>query len=261
MKRRKFIAASCIAGLSSLQRSTTAKANPYGSRDYYELRTYTLETAKQKAGFDRFMKEACIPAMNRINIKPVGVFYPIKEDEISPAYVLLRHTSLDAVSTMVEQLGMDDEFMERGAAFLDAPAAKPAYKRVESSVMEAFSGMPSIETPIKSPGRILQLRIYESPSVKTGLKKIEMFNNGEIDIFRRTGLHPVFFGKTIAGAHMPNLTYMLVFNNMDERKKNWKQFVGHPDWKAISSIPDYADKKILCNIQNIFLRPAPYSQV
>jgi len=53
----------------------------------------------------------------------------------------------------------------------------------------------------------------------------------------------------------------LLFNDMDERKKNWKQFVNHPEWKALASMPEYADKKILSNIQNIFLRPAPYSQI
>jgi hypothetical protein len=42
-----------------------------------------------------------------------------------------------------------------------------------------------METPVSSPGRVCQLRIYESPSAKTGLKKIEMFNDaGAIKIFR-----------------------------------------------------------------------------
>ena len=29
----------------------------------------------------------------------------------------------------------------------------------------AFAGMPHLETPVESPGRVFQLRIYESPSV------------------------------------------------------------------------------------------------
>ena len=57
--------------------------------------------------------------------------------------------------------------------------------------------------------RILELRIYESHSTKAGQKKIEMFNEGgEIAIFRKTGLRPVFFGETLIGPLMPNLTYM-----------------------------------------------------
>jgi NIPSNAP protein len=88
-----------------------------------------------------------------------------------------------------------------------------------------------------------------------------MFNTAEIDIFRKTGLNPVFFGETLTGDKMPNLTYMLVFNNMDERQANWKRFGGSPEWKALRAIPEYADKKILCGITNLYLKPADYSQI
>ena len=86
--------------------------------------------------------------------------------------------------------------------FSNPPADKPAYQRIESSLLLAFKGMPALDIPVQSPGCAFQLRIYESPSVKTGQKKIEMFNDaGEIDIFRRVGLHPVFFGEALIGRH------------------------------------------------------------
>jgi hypothetical protein len=122
--------------------------------------------------------------------------------------------------------------------------------------------MPSLETPVTSPGRVLQLRIYESPSVKTGQKKIEMFNDGgEIAIFRRTGLHPVFFGESLVGAKMPNLTYMLAFESAEELKANWEKFIGDPEWKRLSKMPEYSDKVILSGITNLVLKPADYSQI
>jgi hypothetical protein len=127
--------------------------------------------------------------------------------------------------------------------------------------MMAFGGMPRVERPVDSPGRVFQLRMYESPSVKTGLKKIEMFNTAEIAIFRKTGLNPVFFGQTLIGERMPNLTYMLAFNSMEESKANWSKFQADPDWKALRSKPEYDDKKILCGITNLYLKPASYSQI
>ena len=46
---------------------------------------------------------------------------------------------------------------------------------------------------------------YYSKSAK---KKIEMFNEvGEIAIFKKTGLQPVFFGETIIGPKLPNHFY------------------------------------------------------
>ena len=127
--------------------------------------------------------------------------------------------------------------------------------------MVAFDGIKRMESPSEKDTRVFQLRIYESPSVKTGQKKIEMFNVAEIDIFRRTGLNPVFFGESITGTKLPNLTYMLGFDNEEAQKTAWKKFVKHPDWTALKSKPEYADKKILCGITNILLKPAPYSQI
>ena len=241
------------------ERAAAAARRRASGREYYELRRYEIESEAQKAGFDAFLSDVAIPALNRRGVNPVGVFYPW--EGLSPIYVLIGHRSLHSVATLTQELGEDAEFMEMGAAFLDAPSDNPAYKRVTSSLMVAFEGMPQLETPITSPGRVLQLRTYESPSVKTGQKKIEMFNTGEIDIFRKTGLNPVFFGETLVGEKMPNLTYMLVFNDMDERKANWKRFVSSPEWKELSSIPEYADKKILCGITNLLLKPADYSQI
>jgi hypothetical protein len=48
---------------------------------------------------------------------------------------------------------------------------------------------------------------------------------------------------------------------MDERQANWKRFGGSPEWQALRAIPEYADKKILCGITNLYLKPAEYSQI
>ena len=98
--------------------------------------------------------------------------------------------------------------------------------------------------------------------MKTGQKKIEMFNDaGEIDIFRRVGLHPVFFGEALIGSKMPNLTYMLVFESEQQLKENWKKFGDDPDWQRLRKMEEYSDKTILSDITNLLLKPADYSQV
>jgi len=245
--------------MSSTSISVHAAESAAG-RDFYELRFVTVDTDDQKKQVDSFLKEAAIPAFNRIGIKPVGVFYP--EKGISPIYVLLRHPSLESVVTFRSQLAADAEFVSKGADFLDAPASAPAFKRMESWLLLAFQGMPQLETPVTSPGRVFQLRTYESPSDKTGLKKIEMFNDaGEIKIFREVGLNPVFFGQTLVGAKMPNLTYMLAFKDKEAQKAAWGRFGSHPDWKRLSGMAEYSDKAILCGITNLSLIPADYSQV
>ncbi len=259
MKRREFLAASTALGLTPLAMAHGAE-QASGERSYLELRMYKVESEEQRKEFELFAREAAVPALNRAGIKPVGIFYP--ESELSPIYVLLPHKSLESAATLNQRLGEDAEFRSHGANFLNAPADSPAYVRMESTLMIAFKGMPQVDVPITSPDRIFQLRIYESPSVVTGQKKIEMFNDaGEIEIFRRVGLHPVFFGETLIGPKMPNLTYMLAFENQEQRKANWGKFGQDPDWQRLRKMDEYSDKAILSHITNLYLKPAACSQI
>jgi NIPSNAP len=266
MANRRDILAAAAGGVGLASLAGLAAAAPQtqdgsdGRRDLYELRRYVIDHEPQKQGFDTFLRDAAIPALNRIGITPVGVFHP--EKELSPIYVLLRHRSVGSLLTSTQKLLADGEYLRKGEDFLNAPADKPAFQRMESTLLLAFKNMPTLETPVRTPGRIVQLRIYESPSVKTGQKKIEMFNDGgEIAIFRRAGLHPVFFGESLVGARMPNLTYMLAFQSADELKANWAKFGSDPEWKKLSKMPEYSDKAILCGITNLILKPAEYSQI
>lgn len=121
--------------------------------------------------------------------------------------------------------------------------------------------MPGIELPSKDK-RIFELRRYEHASEAAGIKKREMFNDvGEIDIFKRLGFKPVFFGETIIGEARPNLIYMVTFDDMAAHDQHWKSFGADPEWKKISAIPEYADSKLVSKITATFLQPAEYSQI
>jgi len=259
MNRRQFIAISGTATAAAITTETSAAESNSG-REYYELRQVIIEKEEQKKQVDNFLKEAAIPALNRLGIKPVGVFYP--EKALSPIYVLIPHVSLESMATFQAQMGQDQDFLSQGADFINAPASSPAFKRIESSLMVAFKGMPHLQAPELTPGRIFQLRTYESPSVKTNMKKIEMFNDaGEIEIFKKVGLTPVFFGQTLVGSKLPNLTYMLTFKNAEAQQAAWKGFGANPDWQRLSKMPEYSDKAILSGITNLPLVPADYSQI
>src|SRR5207245_4478188 len=121
-----------------------------------------------------------------------------------------------------------------------------------------------VEVPartVEKKSRVFELRTYESHSKKANRKKIEMFNTAEIAIFRRTGLTPVFFGETLIGTKLPNLTYLLVFESMADHDKNWGAFASDPEWKKLSSTPGCTDPEIVTNISNVFLRPAASSYI
>src|SRR5207248_3430826 len=111
-------------------------------------------------------------------------------------HVLMPHRSIDSFGAALDRVRSDPEYQKAGADFINVPASDPSYVRVESSLLVAFEGIPKLEVPAaakENKPRVFELRTYESHSKKANKKKIEMFNKGEIAIFRRTGLQPVFF--------------------------------------------------------------------
>jgi hypothetical protein len=269
MKRRGFLvsslAASALAGATPSVDATTAGAMPgVDGREYYELRKYQLRRGPQQQTINDYFRDANIPALNRLGIKPVGVFNTTLGPSSPTLYVLEPHSSPESAVTIHDRVAADPEYLKAGAAFINAPPTEPAYVRVESFLLAAFAGMPRLELPpgtAENKPRIFELRTYESHSKKANRTKIGMFNSAEIAIFRRTGLRPVFFGETMVGAGMPSLTYMLTFADMEERTRNWAAFVADPEWKKLSSTPGYTDPEIVSNITNVILSPAPYSQI
>ena len=258
MKRREFLAAASIAPIAGVS-SLAAADSGEGKQEYLEFRQYRLHVGSKKNLVGNFLRKVGIPAMNRIGIETVGVFNAIYGPNSPTLYVLMVHKSLETVVNSASMLMADDEYRKAGADFIDTPLSDPGYVRMESSLMLAFKGLPQLRVPEKKP-RIFELRTYESHSIKAAKKKIEMFNEGgEIKVFLKTGLQPVFFGETLIGPKMPNLTYMLIFEDMADRDAKWKVFGADPDWKKLSSNPEYKDT--VSNITDIILRPTDYSQI
>ena len=267
MKRRQFVKASLVTSsvASVIQPLTPAVAasrtqqNP--GPEFYELRVYSLKNGRQLKAVQTYFQEAAIPAYNRLGSQNIGVFTEYLPQGFTKLVAVIPFNSMNDYVKAPDQLANDAAYQQAGADYLTADATQPAYERIESSLLRAFTGLPRLEAPEKKP-RIFELRRYESHNETAGRKKIEMFNQaGEIAIFKRVGLTPVFFGETLIGPMRPNLTYLLTFDDMAEHDRNWKAFGGDPEWKKISSMPEYADTKIVSNITRTFLVPTAFSQI
>ncbi len=262
MKRRNFLAGLGPLSLAPLVAYPGAKSTIADDQQYIELLKYNLPPGDNKGRVEKFYAEAAIPAMEKLGITNIGVFNVTYGLNNPSLYVLIPHDSLDSVMTYRDKLMDDSGYKMAGKDFLESSISNPAYLRVERGLMKAFKGMPKVTSPKAAMGneRIMELRTYESHNVMSAKKKIDMFNiAGEIQVFHDTGLTPVFFGETLFGQLMPNLTYMLVFKDMAERDKNWKQFVSSPGWAAIKDLAEYKDT--VSNITDFILKPARCSQI
>ena len=260
MDRRNFLAATAVAAVSpSTKPSAFAQS---ATRQYIELRRYHLLPGTKQRAFIAFVGDVAIPAMNRAGVGRVGAFTVVYGENAPSLLLVLVHQTLDTVVSMRERLASDAAYARAGTAVLDAPMSDPAFVRVESTLLRAFDAMPTLE-PSAGAGaatpRIYELRTYESHSDRAALNKLKMFNAGEVPIFRRAGLTPVFFGETVIGTNMPSLSYMLTFPDMSARDAAWGKFGQDPAWKTLSTDPQYRDN--VSAISDIILQPTAYSQI
>lgn len=228
-----------------------------------ELRYFYMRSGKQTERTSEYLKKGWLPAAQRAGVGPVGFFNSVVGPESPFVLTLTSFGSLGGIGELARKLAGDKEFQ----AALDeynSTSGELSYMRMESSLLMAFPSMPAVEVPPAGENRaprIFELRTYESPNDKTLGRKVKMFGDGEIAAFRRSGMLPVFFGTTIVGKNLPNLTYMLAYDDLAARDKTWSAFGKDPGWQKLRVTPGLSDAEIVSNISNAILRPLPFSPI
>jgi hypothetical protein len=213
--RRDFVKSAAVAAVAAALPLADAVAadDAAPSRDYLELRAYRLKPGAPATLLDGYLERALIPALNRRGIRAVGVFTQPDAPDGTAVWVLIPHRSLDSLQSVTAALNTDPAVVAAGADYLSAPTKEnPAFDRIDSWLHLSFSGLPRLQVPTLAAAkaaRVFELRIYESYSELTALKKVAMFNAGEIELMKALKQSPVFYGQALAGRDLPQLTYML----------------------------------------------------
>ena len=267
LNRRDFLKTSFAATATAALAGAPApapEAGPAGAgREYYELRAYRLRAGASHSLLDAYLERALIPALNGRGVGAVGVFTEPEAKDGPAVWVLIPHASLDSVAAVTASINADPAVQAAGSDYLKSPTtAQPAFDRIDSWLLLAFAGLPRLAVPALARAgkpRIFEMRTYESFSELKALKKVDMFNAGEITVMQELGLSPVFYGQVLVGRDMPELTYMLCSPDMETHKRNWAAFGVHPVWVGLKNDPQYADT--VSHITSRFLAPAAYSQI
>ena len=231
-------------------------------RHFYLLRRYSFTMGAQPKLAASYFADALVPALGRLGLGPAGAFEVTFGPETPAYYLLVPSSSAEALATLDERLAADPVFTKQAEPFWAAPAAQPAFLRVEASLLHAFSAWPQLRTPAAAGAqRIVQLRTYASATHAAHVRKVEMFNSGECTLFDRMGCRPVFFAANLIGPGLPSLTYMLSFASMAELEAGWARFVASPEWKAMSTSPRYSSEELVSTISNLVLKPLACSQI
>ncbi|HEX4810763.1 MAG TPA: NIPSNAP family protein [Bryobacteraceae bacterium] len=258
MKRRNLLAGLAASALTQYQGRAASNAPTM----FLEIKAWKLHNSEEDQGsrVSDFLDTALFPALTRAGAKPVAALGNLIAPD-GPFYVtVVQYPSLASLQDVLAKCSADAAYQD-AMRKLGSGAGLP-FVRLESSLLQCFRAFPEAKIPedaANRPPRIFELRTYESQTLATLQRKITMFNGGEIGIFERLNMRPVFFGECIIGAKQPCLTYMLSFDDLAAREKLWREFGGDLAWKRLSGPPEYHDSQIVSNISNVILRPLAFS--
>ena len=258
MQRRSF-----LAGAAGISLMSSAQAQPK-SPVIIELRYFKLRNTmdSQRAKLTDFLSKTVVPTMQKIGAGPVGLFSSSIGPDAPFLLLVAQHATIAAFEQCWQKLNTHPDLRDPALSLMQSVVLP--FERMEVQLLRGFSGFPAIEAGAadeKRASRIFELRTYESNTPASLAKKINMFESGEIDLFRKFGLVPVFFGETIVGPKMPNLTYMVSFENLAAREANWRAFATSPEWKKMAATPGWADGEVVSNISNLILTPVAGSPI
>lgn len=231
--------------------------------DYYLLKTYHMSSQEQVEKISDYLEKAYVPALHELGFMHVGVFEWLGNDTSDHKKIFVLVPSKNAYSFMgiEDALSTNESHLYAGNDYWNTAHNMPAYDRVESSLLRAFSLHPAYKLPSLDGDKstnVYELRSYESASEKLYRKKVEMFNEGgEIEIFSDLDFNAVFYAEALVGAETPNLVYMTSFDNMEQRDAHWDSFRSAPAWKVLSGKSEY--KNTVSKIHLYLLRAAACS--
>lgn len=258
MDRRDFLKASAGAALAAPALAALGDNAVIEVRHIYMRNSADNQVQRNVEFTGKHLK----PALERAGVGRMGFFSSMIAANSPFMLAVFSHASLSAMEVTYKKLRADKEYQKGLHAFNALPGLN--FERMDGSLLYAFDSVPNIEVPPqdgKRSSRIFELRTYESNNGKTLRRKVKMFNEGEIALFRRCGILPVFFGETVIGRNMPNLTYMVAFDDLAARERAWRTFGSDPEWKKMRAMPGYTDAEIVSNISNAILRPVPCSPI
>jgi hypothetical protein len=241
MKNQFIFVSLMLICLSSTQNGFSQS----GKRQVYQLTVYHFTNAEQESQLDNYLQQALLPGLHGYKISKIGVFKPLANDTATDKriYVMVPFANINEAWNTKSRLRNDKSYQEKAVSFENVPHNKPAYSRIETILMEAFSYAPSVLLPKLSGNKaenIYELRSYESSSEKYYRSKVHMFNEGgEIALFKRLNFNGIFYGEVFAGSRQPNFLYMTSFENIADRDAHWKTFGDDAEWKTLLAKPEY----------------------
>ncbi len=260
MHRREFIGTALASATSAAAATTSWAASEKDTRSY-ELIFYQFRIGEQSARMRQWAEKTLVPVAKKHGIQALGCFQLELGVDSPQLMVLVEHASLAQMQSRWEAMDSDPAWNE-GLSTREA-GQSPPFEKAERRWLRATDYSPPLTDAVgkaKSP-RFFELRVYHSPTLKQLRALHERFSGPEIQIFHRTGIHPILYAETLFGPDMPNLTYLTPFESLEAREKAWQAFREDPEWQKVRAESVAKAGEIVSYTSRLIFTAAPYSPI
>lgn len=266
MDRRTFLVRDMPAATMGLAAAWKTSFATFSSGDktmsssYFELLYIHMQSGSQPPRMAKWLETRLMPLCQKHGFGPMGFFNVDIGPQLPSAVVIFSYPSLTEMEGLWGRLNSDPD---SAATVAEPEQDEPAFYRTEATLLRSTSFCPPFAaTPAgEPPHRVYELRIYESPTNRQLSYLHDRFAGGEIDVFHRTGIHPILYADTVFGPNLPNMVYLTPFESADHREKAWVAFRNDPDWIRIRDESIRHGGEIVRNITNMFLSPMSFSPI
>jgi hypothetical protein len=244
--------AAALAGHSS-QAAETQKAAPY-----VEILTFRLHVGEQTDRLMSWLEKHAVPMLQKHRIGPAG-FFTVDVGPHVPAVVeILSYPSLSEMEAAWGKAHADKDW---ASAVADLESSGPPFFRLDTVLLRATNFSPPLKpTPANEPAhKVYELRFYEASTQRQLEFMHGRFAGGEIDVFHKTGIHPIMYADTVFGPNIPNMAYLIPFESEAHREKAWQAFRASPEWAKIAEEWMARSGELARNISNAILVPTGFS--
>jgi hypothetical protein len=256
MRRREFVA----GGIGTMSAVSGAAANAAAPKtNFYLLETYYMRHSTQAPRIHEFMSQGLLPAAAKLRRGPQIFLEALVAAHLPHYTVITGFGSFDEITAYRAGLHKDAAYQKAFAAWENGP--EPPYEHFSQILLKATAYSPEIVPSKHEKPRLFELRTYHSPTEKQLVALHERFAGPEIKIFHRVGVHPLFYSETAIGPNMPNLTYLIPFDNLAAREKAWDAFGADPEWIKVRKESVDRAGQISSVIQMTLYKATPYSPV
>ena len=219
-----------------------------------------LKNGTQPSRLHDYLGKALIPALDKVHSGPKIVLEALVAPHMPQVTLILGFDSPAQLFQLGAKLHADKELMAQFEGWEKDP--EQPYEHYSLDLLEATDYCPEVKAePDRKTPRVFELRTYHSPTWRQLRALHERFAGPEMKIFHRVGVHPILYTSTIIGQQMPNLTYLIPFENLAAREKAWAAFGADPEWVKVRKESIEKHGQISSVIQMSLWRATPYSPI